>query len=71
MDVSRLLIEVDLSETVQHRHALEPPPRRFLDFQGGMRPSDGKRWLRRKPEVGIVDVMVALSDADNPQKWSL
>jgi hypothetical protein len=25
----------------------------------------------RKAEVGIVDVMVALSDADNPQKRSI
>jgi len=27
--------------------------------------------MGRKAEVGIVDVMVALSDADNPQKRSI
>ncbi len=33
--------------------------------------SDLERWLHRKAEVDIVDVMVALSDADNPEMRSL
>jgi hypothetical protein len=40
-------------------------------MQSPMPASALERWLHRKAVVGIVGVMVANSDAHNPQKWTL